>query len=174
MNGSRRLMPVTLITAIGLTLGGCTSVDTASGSSSYETLRPIEDSRPSGPSSEKDVPVTDIRTDYIPYHALGELAKPAYPSKALRSGAGRYVLYATITVGTDGRVSDVSQSLRAVTFPNRFSQDFMDATKAAVSRWRFLPARNDYWRRTSEGQMVLVKTEPTTATIDMKFTFDVK
>ncbi|MDI1250888.1 MAG: hypothetical protein PSV13_18635 [Lacunisphaera sp.] len=68
------------------------------------------------------------------------LATPVYPPRALAAKAGRVTIGVKITVDAAGRVSDIGPSLRAVTIPSRFDEDFQAAVRAAVSQWRFRPA----------------------------------
>jgi hypothetical protein len=114
----------------------------------------------------------DIFVNDIPPSAIGELAKPAYPAAALAAGSGNCVVYATITIDAQGRVTEVVPSWQRMNIPNRFSDEFLDAVKAAVGSWRFEPARVVYWEKTGSDDLKYLSTETIPVRTDVKFTFE--
>ncbi len=81
---------------------------------------------------------------YFPAHPLGTLALPVYPAEALAAHAGRTKIVLQITVGTDGRVTQITDALASVPFLGPFSPQFRAAAEAAVAQWRFEPAERQH------------------------------
>jgi hypothetical protein len=85
--------------------------------------------------------------NYVPGYLKGSPRKPDYPPAALAARAGRYVVYATLTIDESGRVTGVSRSLRGIALPNPFAEAFFQAVWDAVTDWRFSPSHDVYWQR---------------------------
>jgi hypothetical protein len=115
---------------------------------------------------------TDIFINDIPPSAIGELAKPDYPAAALAARAGKCVVFATVTIDARGAVTEVVPSWQRLNIPNRFSDEFLDAVKAAVRRWKFEPARVVYWQKTPDDDLKYLSTETISVRTDVKFTFE--
>jgi hypothetical protein len=115
---------------------------------------------------------SNIVINDIPPSAIGELARPAYPAAALAAAAGNCVVFATITIDAHGRVTEVVPSWQRLNIPNRFSDEFLDAVKAAVGTWRFEPARLVYWEKTANDDLKYLSTETISVRTDVKFTFE--
>ena len=150
--------------------GGCRT-HAGHGSSSIELLAPAE-SPAAGPGAKGTVAATNVIINAIPPSIVGELSKPAYPADALAAHAGGCVIFATITIDTNGNVSDVHPSWRRPSIPGRFSEAFFEAVRAAVTRWKFEPARNIYWEKGEDGELRYLNAEVLTAQTDVKFTFE--
>jgi hypothetical protein len=125
------------------------------------------------PTSDKKVTVErDPTEDSDPPEQIGELAKPIYPAAALAAHAGAFVLYATIIIDAEGRVSEVAPSWDRMNIPSRCSGQFLDAVKVAVARWRFIPAHLVHWERHPNGEDKYLYSEVIPAQVDVRFTFE--
>jgi outer membrane biosynthesis protein TonB len=140
------------------------------GTSSIEMLPPIA-SPQAGTDKSGEVSANIVIND-IPPSAIGELARPAYPAAALAAGAGSCVVYATITIDARGRVTEVVPSWQRLNVPNRYSDEFLEAVKAAVRGWRFEPARVVTWEKTGNDDLKYLGTETIPVRTDVKFTFE--
>ena len=103
---------------------------------------------------------------------IGDLAKPVYPPNAMAGHAGRCIVFVTITISTAVEVSEVIPSWQRLNIPNRYSNDFLEAVRAATRKWKFKPARNVYWEKDPSGDLKYKGTEIVPARIDIKFTFE--
>jgi hypothetical protein len=148
---------------------GCRS-PMARGSSSIEMLAPVE--TPQAKSSRSGEASQDIVINDISPSSKGELTKPVYPPQALAAHAGDCVVNVTITIDTDGLVSDVAPSWERLNIPNRFSDQFLEAIEAAVKTWRFEPARYVYWKKNGDADLTYIRAEIVQAKADIKFTFE--
>jgi hypothetical protein len=152
-------------------LSSACKTTSSSGTSSFEMLEPAVP--PTAKSDAKgDVSDTGIVINPIPPSVIGDLAKPVYPAAALAAKAGECIVYATITIDSTGTVSEVRPSWQRMNIPGRFSVQFFEAIKTAVSRWKFEPARNVYWQKQADGDLRYVSTEIISAQTDIKFTFE--
>ena len=159
----------TSVVLVSLVAAGC-SGPPREGRSSVELLEPIPD--PSGTVKGYAEREENVVINAIDPSLIGELAKPVYPRDALVARAGECVIFVTITIDTDGRVSDVRNSWQRLNIPNRFSDRFLAAVRTAVEKWRFEPARNVYWQKDASGELKYVRTEIVAARTDIKFTFE--
>jgi hypothetical protein len=150
------------------TSGGCRTAQVAG--SSVELLAPLPD--PSVSAKGHAEVEENVVVNAIDPSLIGDLDRPAYPRDALEARAGECVIFATITIDTNGRVSDVRTSWQRLNIPNRFSDEFLAAVKAAVDKWRFEPARNVYWQKDVSGELRYMRTEIVAARTDVKFTFE--
>jgi hypothetical protein len=169
---SKPLKP-TLLSLIGAAMVavlqcGCQSEH---GGSSVELLEPIAPTTPKS-DAKGEASAENIFVNPIPPSLIGSLAKPEYPAPALAAHAGECVVFATITIGPAGTVTEVVPSWQRVNIPNRFSEQFLDAVREAVRSWRFEPARDVYWEKDANGDLKYVRTETVPARVDIKFTFD--
>jgi hypothetical protein len=114
------------------------------------------------------------RMQYNEARPLKPLAMPVYPPKALAAKAGWNTVGVKITVGVDGRVTNIRPSVLAMSTPGRFADDFLAAVEVALRQWKFVPA---------EIQQIepipgldrpvnrITGREPTEAEFDLSFTF---
>jgi hypothetical protein len=112
----------------------------------------------------------------VPAEPILPLAQPAYP-KAARGGLTIPALVGVqITVGADGRVTQVGPSMKTISTPSPFAAEFLSAVEEAVAQWHFTPAEKrrlvpgrgrpggeDYW--------VVTRAEKTEYAFDLSFTF---
>ena len=102
------------------------------------------------------------------------LATPVYP-KAVIGHADKAIVGVRITVGTDGRVSDVGPSLLCISLPSPFSADFQKAVEAAVAQWRFHPGEVRHVKLVTEPDGTnyprVVSSEKVEWRFDVSFTF---
>lgn len=108
------------------------------GTSSFAFIEPPVAAPRASAAAEPREPVS--MEQYEEASPIPPLATPVYPAKALAAKVGRVTVGVKITVDVTGRVSEIGPSLRAVSIPNRFEEDFQDAVRAAVAQWRFHPA----------------------------------
>jgi hypothetical protein len=80
--------------------------------------------------------MTDTVVNTIPPDWKGDLARPVYPPAALAAHAGQYVVNATVTIDTNGVVTDVRPSWQRMNMPGPYSDLFFAAVRAAVSQWK--------------------------------------
>jgi hypothetical protein len=142
-----------------------------SGTGSFEMLEPVAPPPPKS-DAKGTVSDTDVVINQIPPSVIGDLAKPVYPADALAAKAGECVVYATIIIDSTGTVSEVRPSWQRMNIPGRFSDQFFEAIRKAVSRWKFEPARNEYYQKHPDGYLTYVSTEMIAAQTDIKFTFE--
>ena len=149
----------------------CAGCQTArKGSSSVEMLEPLSHAQPT---TDKKVTVErDPTEDSDPPEQIGELEKPVYPPAALAAHAGTYILYVTIIIDANGRVSEVTPSWDRVNLPSRYSEDFLAAVKTAAASWRFIPAHLVHWERHPNGTDRYLYSEIIPAQVDVRFTFE--
>jgi hypothetical protein len=127
---------------------------------------------PSASDAKGDVAASNVVINPIPPSIIGNLVAPVYPPAALASHAGECTIYATLTIDTRGMVSEVSSTWQRVNIPNAFSDEFIEAIRIAVKRWRFEPARNVYWEKDGSGDLKYMSTETRPSKIDIKFIFE--
>lgn len=112
---------------------------------------------------------------YVEAEPIQPLAPPVYPANALAAKAGLVTIGVKISIDTEGRVSDVSPSLLTFSTPTRYSDEFEEAVRVAVMRWRFYPAQRYTLRifRTEEGggPPKEIHRENTETYFDLAFTF---
>jgi hypothetical protein len=119
-----------------------------------------------------EVAASNIVINPIPPSSIGDLLKPVYPPAALAAHAGECVISVTLTIDSQGLVSEVAPSWQRVNIPNRFSDQFIEAIRLAVRSWRFEPARNVYWEKDGSGDLKYLSTETLSAQTDVRFTFE--
>ena len=116
-----------------------------------------------------------LEEHYVEAEPILPLATPVYPAAALAAKAGLVTIGVKISVYTDGRVSDVSPSLLTFSTPTRYADEFEEAVREAVMRWRFRPAQRYTLRifRTEEGggPPREIHRENTESYFDLAFTF---
>ena len=112
-----------------------------------------------------------ISVDEAPPYPIGELSRPVYPPEALAAHSGEVVVYVTITIGAKGDVSEAIPSWGRINIPNRYSEQFLDAVRACVARWKFQPARLVYWQNGGEQGRRYLYAETIPSKTDIKFTF---
>ncbi len=139
------------------------------GQSSIQLLAPI--AAPQAGTQRQAEASKTVFIDAIPPSLIGEMARPDYPAGALAAHVGPCVVYVTITIDTAGRVSELTPSWQRLNVPNRFSEEFMDAIRAATQRWRFEPARNVYWERKPGEDNKYLYAEVVPSRSDIAFTF---
>jgi hypothetical protein len=154
--------------ALAAAAGGCAAPQ--HGKSSIEMLTPITHAG----ASMTGKATMDASVDAESPEAVGELKKPAYPPAALAAKAGEVVVYATVTIDTDGKVSDVSPSWDRLNIPGPYSDLFLSAVRAAAADWKFIPAHLVHWKRHPNGQDEYLYSELIPAQFDVKFTFEAK
>ena len=153
-----------------LLLSACASPK-GQGTSSVEMLDPLRETQVKT-DKKGEASMTDMVVNTIPPDWKGDLARPAYPPAALAAHAGLYVVNATVTIDTNGDVIDVRPSWQRMNMPGPYSDLFFAAVKAAVSQWRFEPARNVYWRKNGDADPIYLYAETIEAKTDVRFTFD--
>jgi hypothetical protein len=156
---------------IPILLAGC-ATRTEQGTSSIEMLEPIDP-----PQAKRDIKVQvealkDVVVNDIPPTSKGELAKPVYPPAALAAHAGACVVNVTITIDTNGLVTEVTPSWQRLNVPGPFYDEFLGAVKAAVRTWRFEPARDVYWKKHGDDDLTYMYAEVLQARTDVRFTFE--
>ena len=83
-----------------------------------------------------------VEEHFIEAEPIRPLATPVYPSKALAAKAGLVTIGVKVTIDVDGRVSDVSPSMLTFSPPTRYADDFQEAVRLAVMKWRFHQAQH--------------------------------
>lgn len=164
----RPALPAAVLLA--LLLPGC-ATQKGQGTSSVEMLEPAADTQVKT-DKKGEATMSDMIVNSIPPTFKGELARPVYPAAALAAHAGQYVVNATVTIGTNGAVTEVSPTWQRMNVPGPFSALFFDAVRTAVSQWSFEPARNVYWKKNGDADPLYVNAETIVAKIDVRFTFD--
>lgn len=114
------------------------------------------------------------RIDYIPAHAIDDLAQPRFPERARSRQAGPYTLYLTVTIDELGCVSDVARSWQRIHAPSPCEAEFLAAAKTALAAWRLSPAHQVFYLRTPGADDQYLRTETVPETVEIKFTFDPK
>ena len=109
---------------------------TPEGTSSIKFVQP-----PSPPPAKNKGTATRMESpeEAVNAEPILPLATPVCPPAALAAHAGTAIVGVRITVGTDGRVSDVGTSLASLSTPTPFAAAFRDAVEVAVAQWRFKP-----------------------------------
>jgi hypothetical protein len=166
-----------LLLANALFVGGCRHLPTPPSDTGASSFRFVEE--PPVPPQKGNVtegsngPI--IEEHFIDAEAIPPLAMPVYPAHALAAKAGLVTIGVKISVDTDGHVSDVSPSLLTFSTPTRYSDEFDEAVRVAVSQWRFHPAQRYTMRifRTDEGggPPKELHREKTETYFDLAFTF---
>ena len=117
--------------------------------------------------------LSEIEIENIPgCFAEKDLVKPEYPADALAANAGSRVVTVAVSFDEDGKVTDMSPSLRQLFIPDKYSDEFLAAAKAAVMRWRITPPHNVYYQREPDGQRRYLRTEALATSMDVRFTFE--
>ncbi|HZZ19762.1 MAG TPA: hypothetical protein VFE25_10355 [Opitutaceae bacterium] len=163
-----RVLPVAAL--LVLLLQACASRQ-GQGTSAVEMLEPIRDPQPKT-DKKGEATMSDVLVNPIGPESKGELARPVYPPAALAGHAGRYVVNATILIDTNGVVTEVRPTWQRMNIPGPYSDLFFAAAKAAISTWRFEPARNVYWRKNGDADPLYLYAEAIEARTDVRFTFD--
>lgn len=161
------VLVVTVVVVISS--AGCQSAKKRVGFATMEAVPSV--GRSTAP-SESEAVESDVRIDYIAARARGPLTQPKYPATVLAAGGRSHVVYATITFDETGRVTDVSRSFERVSFPNEFSDEFLEAIRDAVTRWDVAPAVQVYWQKVKGGEDRYHRTEFVSDKFKMKFTFE--
>ncbi|MEO6992052.1 MAG: hypothetical protein ABI273_00360 [Lacunisphaera sp.] len=165
-----------LLLAGALFVSGCRQLPTQpdSGSSSFRFV----DGPPASPLKGKVTEGSNgpiIVEHYIEAEPILPVAMPVYPAHALAAKAGLVTIGVKISVDADGHVSNISPSLLTFSTPTRYSDEFDEAVRVAVSQWRFHPAQRYSMRifRTAEGGGPPKETprENTETYFDLAFTF---
>ena len=138
------------------------------GRTSFEVLKPKEP--PAASSGAKGT--VESAGSYLPGYPKAELAKPVYPPDALKARAGDCVVYVTVTIDETGHVSEVAPSWRGIGTQNRYSGEFLDAVRAAVGRWEFVPSQIVTYEEGPDGEGHLKSAVAVAETVDLKFTFE--
>ena len=104
------------------------------------------------------------------------LAAPVYPRAALGAQRTSAFVGVRITVDASGRVTNIDPSLRAISTPGVFAEEFRAAVESALAQWRFTPAENRHLVPGKGGPMkedywVVTRAEKTDAVFDIVFTF---
>jgi hypothetical protein len=88
--------------------------------------------------------------------------------------AGEAMVGVQLTVGVDGRVSDVASSITTLSSPGSFAGEFRAAVESAVRQWRFVPAEIRHLELVKHPQgdyLSLVRREPIEWKLDVQFRF---
>ena len=121
-------------------LAGCrhaaASPSPGEGTSTHRFLEPPPPPEKKAPGT----PVAKLPTEQIlnPRPIL-PLAEPLYPAAALVAHAGLATVAVRVTIDTNGRVSDIRESLLNLSMPSPVAAEFRAAVDAAVRQWRFRP-----------------------------------
>lgn len=166
-----------VIFAIGLFTAGCRHLPTPppdAGTSSFAFVDPPPvPPRKATMAEPSNGPI--LEEHYVEAEPIPPLATPVYPAHALAAHAGLVTIGVKISVDIDGRVSHVSPSLLTFSTPTRYSEEFEEAVRVAVMRWRFNPAQRYTLRifRTEEGggPPREIHRENTETYFDLAFTF---
>jgi outer membrane biosynthesis protein TonB len=114
------------------------------------------------------------RSQYNEARPIKPLVMPIYPPKALTAKAGWNTVGVKITVGVDGRVTNIRPSVLAMSTPGRFANDFRAAVEAALRQWKFVPAEIQQIEPIQGLDIPvnrITSREPTEAEFDLSFTF---
>jgi hypothetical protein len=116
---------------------GCQHAPT--GTAAFSFVDPGHDPAPAVDASAYRI--TRGTSVFVRAKPIAPLAAPVYPPTALAAHAGMVVVHVTVTVETDGLISDIAPNRMAVDVPSRFDRDFQEAIRAALVQWRFEPAQ---------------------------------
>jgi len=162
------------ISSLALSLGGCRHEPSAAalqGHTSFEVLEPVAGPLP--PGSHPNLVGSGSDVENIPgYFVEKDLAKPVYPADALTAHAGVCFVTVTVTFDENGNATDAFPSLRGMNVADKYADEFLAATKAAVMRWKITPPQNIYYRWGPDGHRVDLRTEVLATSLDIKFTFE--
>jgi len=162
------------ILPLALSLGGCRHEPSAplmQGHTSFEVLEPVADPLP--PRSHPNLTGSGSDVENIPgYFVEQDLAKPVYPADALAAHAGVRFVTVTVTFDENGNATDAFPSLRGINVADKYADEFLAATKAAVMRWKITPPHNVYYRWGPDGYRTDLRTEALATSLDVKFTFE--
>jgi hypothetical protein len=143
------------------------------GRSAFEFVRPPAAPESGAPKGEaKPLPTAD---EFVAPRAIGKLAEPVYPAVALATRAGPVSLGLRLVVDTEGRVTDVSQSMLAFSTPTPWSAEFRAAAEDAVAQWRFRPAELRHFTMVTNAQGTyrsMTASEKTEWALHVVFTFN--
>lgn len=140
---SWRIFSTAVAATAGILLGGlalgCRHVAErkTEGRSTFEFVQPAP---PPGMKIAGELAVGDRSQRYVPAKPIGRLAPPVYPAAALGRVTEPTIVGVRITVGVDGRVSDVASSFTHFSTSGFFATEFRAAVDAAVATWTFEPA----------------------------------
>jgi len=162
------------ILPLALSICGCQHERSAAvlqGHTSFEILEPA--ASPPPPAAHMKVAPSEIEVENIPgCFAEKDLVKPVYPADALAANAGVRFVTVAVSFDEDGKVTDASPSLRQIFFADKYGDEFLEAVKEAVMRWKITPPHNVYYQREPDGQRRYLRTEALATSIDVKFTFE--
>jgi len=170
----RRSIDPPSILLFALLVGGCQherAADVRQGRSAFSFVQPAgtdwqEDAR---------IKIEPGAAQYRPPIVAGALAIPKYPPAALKAHAGAVTIDVHITIGADGRVSDISPSLVSMALLGRFSQEFENAVDGAIAQWRFQPAIIRHFEQGADGKLPpylrVSSVETVSAQADVLFKF---
>lgn len=122
--------------------------------------------------SDKELMTKD---DYLPPRAIGTLTEAVYPPAALAAHEGPVSIGIRLVVDVEGRVSDVSSSMLAVSTPTAFAGEFRAAIEAAVAQWRFKPAEVRHFTTVTNAAGTyrsLIGSEKTEWALHVSFSFN--
>jgi hypothetical protein len=162
------------ILPLALSLCGCQhgrSAAVLQGYTSFEILEPTADPPPPGSHPQVAQSESDVE-NIAGYFTEKDLVKPVYPANALAANAGDHFVTVTVTFDENGKATDALPSLRRINVADKYADEFLAATKAAVMRWKITPPHNVYYRRESDGQRTYLRTEALATSLDIKFTFE--
>lgn len=148
---------------------GCQSV--RNGRSSFEVVDQPALVTPAAKASVA-TEISDSEVEYIRPSARRPLTTPVYPENALRASAGRCIVYVTISLDENGRVTDVVRNWRSFSTATPYIEDFIRAIREAAATWDIDPARCVYYRRSPSGERSYLRTEAIAENFDMKFSFE--
>jgi len=139
-----RALLLVAIAVEGLLVGGCRQLPGSSnvGRSSFVVLDP-----PSSTPFEQDLTTAKMSVSAESFHEarpLLPLAEPIYPPRAMAAKAGRVIVGVRVIVDITGRISSIEPSMRTFSTPGPFEDDFLEAVRAALQQWRFLPAEIEH------------------------------
>jgi hypothetical protein len=127
---------------VGLGLGGCSHAPKTTGVSSFKFVEAAPArGAPANPAVEVAPPTDKEFRDVLP---LGDLANPVYPADALKARAGWATVGLQVTIGTDGRVASLQQSMVTLSTPGPWADSFRSAVETALAQWRFRSAEIRY------------------------------
>lgn len=144
----------------------------ATGRSSIAFVEPPAAPPPRAGHADNVEPV--VRSQFREAELEKNPALPVYPAQALAARAGPVTVAAHIVVDSRGRVSSVRPSIVSFTTPGRHADAFWAATEAALSRWKFRPARIEHVETVTENGFTynrVTSTEEVEAEFDLSITF---
>jgi hypothetical protein len=156
---------VLLVVAVCFASGCARTAQTVS----FKFVRPA--GLPAGAVDDQKIEIKRGETVFVDARPIEPLAEPGYPPGfSLRAGE-TLTLVVRIVVGADGRVEDVRKSLADFSLPSAFSEQCLDAVKAAVAQWRFEPAQLAVVQPQPNGRPLIVSSTPTERPFEIAFTF---